>query len=130
MEGLVAQFGEVDDDSLLAQIAGHPAVAEGWMADERAHGVAVGRRRGEVLCLTAWRAGGGRAFLEVVEQCPLGESPGGQMDLIYVEADKYVSGVELARIASFLKPGGQLVLVNYRGQLMGLKRQLEGCPGF
>lgn len=74
---------------------------------------------------------GGKPFLVAEEQLDFNESPAGEMEVIYVDCHRFVSGVELARVAAFLKPGGYLVQVNFKGskKLAELiERQFELCP--
>lgn len=74
---------------------------------------------------------GGKPFLVVEEQLDFNESPESELDVIYVDSQRFVSGVELARVAAFLKPGGQLVQVNFKGGKKPkalMKRQFELCP--
>lgn len=74
---------------------------------------------------------GGKPFLVAEEQLDFNESPAGEMDVIYVDCHRFVSGVELARESAFLKPGGYLVQVNFKGgkKLAELiERQFELCP--
>ncbi|MFQ5819341.1 MAG: hypothetical protein ACE5I5_05080 [Candidatus Heimdallarchaeota archaeon] len=75
-----------------------------------------------------WQGRWGMQFIAAEEHLEFGESPEREMDAIYVHYQGFMSGVELARLAAFLKTRGHLILVNFTGDRTLMERQLVFCP--
>jgi len=108
----------------------------GLLTAEREAGIAVGyiefNSRERVVFSRdgshTWQGRWGMQFIEAEEHLEFGESPEHEMDAIYIHCQGFMSGVELARLAAFLKTGGHLILVNFTGDRTLMERQLALCP--